>query len=79
VKLKPVQTYPAAELNARVPGELHQALTAYAASYRETTGQPIEVWALVVQMVKQFLDPDRELPPSRRRPHEGPGAEPTTA
>lgn len=41
----PVQSYPAAELKGRAPGELHRALTGYAAYYRETTGQSIEVWA----------------------------------
>jgi hypothetical protein len=35
---------------------------AYAAYYRETNGQTIEVWALVVQMVEQFMDSDRGFP-----------------
>ncbi len=55
MKLKPVQTYPAAELKGRVPGELHQALEAYAAYYCETTRQAIEVWPLVVLMLQQFM------------------------
>ncbi len=44
MKLKPVQTCAPAELKGRIPGELHTALVAYTAYYRETTGQPIEVW-----------------------------------
>ena len=51
MKLKPVQTYTDVPLKGRVPGELHAALTAYTSYYHETTGQPIEVWALVVQML----------------------------
>src|SRR6266581_7237860 len=37
MKLKPTKTYPPAGLKGRVPRELHTALTAYAAYYRETT------------------------------------------
>jgi hypothetical protein len=77
MKLKPVQTYPAAELKGRVPGELHRALTAYAAYYRQTTGQAIEVWPLVVQMLQQFLDTDRDFQ-TWRRSQNGPGGGPTT-
>jgi hypothetical protein len=43
MKLKPVQTYPAALLKGRVSGELQIALTAYAAYYRETTSQTIDL------------------------------------
>jgi hypothetical protein len=46
VTLKPVSTYAPTLLNRRVPGELHTALTAYAAYYRDTTGQTIELWPL---------------------------------
>ena len=72
MKLKPVQTYPAAELKGRVPGELHQALEAYAAYYCETTRQAIEVWPLVVLMLQQFADTDREFQ-AWRRTQNGPG------
>ncbi len=72
MKLKPVQTYPSALLKGRVPGELHTALTAYAVYYRETTGQTIELWPLVVQMVEQFMDTDRDFDAWRRRTRSGP-------
>jgi hypothetical protein len=80
MKLKPVrQTYAPAELRGRIPGELHAALTAYTAYYRETLGQAIELWPLVVQMVQQFLDTDREFQAWRRRPQNGPGPGPITS
>jgi hypothetical protein len=76
MKLKPVQTYPAAELKGRIPGEAYRVLTAYAAHCRETSGQTIEVWALVVQMVEQFMDSDRDFQAWRRRTQNGPAAGP---
>jgi len=33
-----------------VPGKLHRTLKAYTACYRETIGQPIELWPRVVQV-----------------------------
>ena len=78
MKLKPTKTYPAAVLKGRVPGELHTALTAYAAYYRETTSQVIEVWALVLQMLRQFVDTDRNFQAWRRRMQNGPGTGPMT-
>jgi hypothetical protein len=76
MKLKPVQSHPAALLKGRVPGELHTALTAYTAYYRQTTGQAIDVWALVLQMVEQFMGTDRDFQIWRRRTQNGPGAGP---
>ena len=74
MKLKPVQAYRAIVLKGRVPGELHTALTAYAAYYRQTTGQAIEVWPLVLQMLQQFVDTDRDFQVWRRRSQDGPPA-----
>jgi len=74
MKLKPVQIYSAAELEGRVPGKLHRALAAYVADHRETTGQTIELWPLVVQMVQQFMDADRDFEAWRRQTQSGPGA-----
>lgn len=62
MKLRRVQTDPPALLKGRVPGELNIALSAYAAHYRETAGQMIELWPLVVQILEQFLDADRDFP-----------------
>jgi hypothetical protein len=75
MKLKPVQSYLAALLKGRIPGELHAALTAYTAYYRDTTAQTVELWPLVVQ----FPDTDRDFQAWRRRTQNGPGAGPTTS
>jgi len=73
MKLKPVQTYTDVPLKGRVPGELHAALTAYTSYYRETTGQPIEIWPLIVQMLQRFVETDREFQTWLRRTQNGPG------
>ena len=73
MKLKPVQTYTDVSLKGRIPGELHAALTAYTSYYRETNGQPIEVWPLIVQMLQRFVETDREFQTWRRRTQNGPG------
>jgi hypothetical protein len=52
MKLRPVQTYPPALLKGRVSGELHAALTAYTAYNRDTTDQAIDLWPLVVQILR---------------------------
>jgi hypothetical protein len=72
MRLKPVQTYTDVPLKGRVPGELHAALTAYASYYRETTGQPIDLWPLIVQMLQRFVETDREFQAWRRRTQKGP-------
>ena len=74
MRLKPVQTYTDVSLKGRVPGELHAALTAYTSYYRETSGQSIEVWPLIVQMLQRFLETDREFQTWRRRTQNGPRA-----
>lgn len=79
MKLKRVQTYTDVSLKGRVPGELHAALTAYANYYCETTGQAIEVWPLIVQMLQRFVETDREFQTWRRRTQNGPGAGPVTS
>ena len=79
MKLKPVQTYTDVPLKGRVPGELHAALTAYTSYYRESIGQPIEIWPLVVHMVQRFVETDREFQTWRRRTRNGLGAERVTS
>ena len=69
MKLRPIQNQPAAELEGRVPGELHRALTAYAPYDRETAGQTIELRPLVVQFLHLFLDTDQDFRAWRRRTH----------
>jgi hypothetical protein len=76
MKLKPVQSYPPVMVKGRMSGELHLALSAYTAYYRETTGDAIDVWALVVQMVQQFLSTDYEFQAWRRRTQNGPSPGP---
>lgn len=71
------RTYPAAELKGRVPGDLYRALEAYATYYWETTKQAIEVWALVVLRLQQFVDTDWEFQ-AWRRAQNGPGGGPVT-
>ena len=55
------------KLAGRVPGELHADLTAYAAYYREGVGQPIDLWPLVVQILRTFVDDDRAFHAWRRQ------------
>jgi len=74
MRLKPVQTYADVSLKGRVPGELHAALTAYTSYYRETSGQPIEVWPLIVLMLHRFIETDRDFQTWRRRSQNGPAA-----
>jgi hypothetical protein len=74
MRLKPVQTFADVSLKGRVPGELHAALTAYTSYYRETSGQPIEVWPLIVLMLQRFIETDRDFQTWRRRSQNGPGA-----
>jgi hypothetical protein len=76
LKLKPVAPYPPVQLKGRVSGELNLMLSAYATYYRETTGRPIELWSLVVQILQQFLATDRDFQTWRRRTEPGPGAGP---
>jgi hypothetical protein len=71
MKLKPIGALPSVKLSLRVSGELHADLAAYAAYYRETTGQPIEVRPLVMQMLEQFVDTDRTFQEWRRRARSG--------
>ncbi len=67
MKLKRVRTVAPVKLVGRVPGELHETLTAYARYYREEHGEAIDVWSLVVQMLRVFLDDDRLFQTWRRR------------
>jgi hypothetical protein len=79
MKLKPVRAYPAVVIKGRVPGELHRALTAYTTFYRETTKQEIELWPLLLQMLQQFVETDRDFQMWRRRTDHGPGSPATTS
>ena len=55
------------KLAGRVPGDLHADLTAYAAYYRGAVGQSIDLWPLVVQMLRTFVDSDRAFRAWRRQ------------
>jgi hypothetical protein len=50
-----------------VPGELHETLTACARYYREEHGEAIDVWPLVVQMLRALVDDDCHFQTRRRR------------
>ena len=78
MKLKPVRAYPAVVIKGRVPGDLHTALTAYTTYYRETTKQAIELWPLVLQILRQFVETDRDFQLWRRRTDQGPDSASTT-
>jgi len=59
MKLKAVPSPPSMKLAGRVPGDLHADLIAYAAYYKEVLGEPIDLWPLVVQMLRTFMHSDR--------------------
>ena len=67
MKLKSVRIVPAVRLVGRMPGELHEALTAYTGYYRDVHGEAIEVWPLVVHMLRTFVDDDRAFQTWRRQ------------
>ena len=73
MKLKPVRTLSPVMLKGRVPGDLYEALVAYAAYYRGVHGEAIELWALLLQILSTFLDADREFHTWRGRPGEAMG------
>jgi len=66
MKLKRVRTLPHVKLAGRLSGDLHEALVGYADYYRAVHGESIEVWPLVVQMLRTFIDDDREFQAWRR-------------
>src|SRR5438128_1878 len=74
MKLKPVRTLSPVMLKGRVPGDLYEALVAYAAYYRGVHGEAIELWALLLQILSTFLDADREFHTWRRHPRRSGGA-----
>jgi hypothetical protein len=76
MKLKPVHSLPSVKLTGRVAGELHADLTAYADYYREILDEPIAVWPLAVQILRTFIDSDREFHAWRRRRRNGGAAGP---
>ena len=63
MKLKAIQSLPSIKLAGRVPGDLHADLIAYAAYYREA----IDLWPLVVQMLRTFMHSDRAFRAWRRQ------------
>ncbi len=67
MRLKRVRNLVPVRVAGRVPGDLHEVLTAYTRYYREEHGEPIGLWPLVVQMVRAFVDDDRAFQTWRRR------------
>ena len=67
MKLTPIQSLPPVKFAGRVPGDLNADLTAYAAYCREVVGQPIDLWPLVVQILRTFVDDDRAFHAWRRQ------------
>ena len=60
-ELKAVRSYLAIVLKGRVPSVPHTALTVCMADYPGTTGQVIEAGPLILQMLQQFVDTDRDF------------------
>ena len=71
MKLKPIPSLPSMKLAGRVLGDLHADLSAYAVYYREALGEPIDLWPLVVQMVRTFVHSDRAFRAWRRQHRRG--------
>ena len=71
MKLKAVPSPPSMKLAGRVPGDLHADLIAYAAYYKEVLGEPIDLWPLVVQMLRTFMRSDRAFRAWRRQHRTG--------
>lgn len=67
MKLKRICSLPSVKLVGRVPGELHADLSVYAAYYREVVGEPVDLWPLVVQMLRTFVNDDRAFHAWRRQ------------
>jgi len=67
MKLKAVPSLPSMKLAGRVPGDLHADLITYAEYYREVLGEPIDLWPLVVQMLRTFVHSDRAFRAWRRQ------------
>ena len=61
MKLKRVRTLAPVALKGRATGELYEVLAAYAAYYREVHGEAIDLWPVSVQMLRAFVDADREF------------------
>src|SRR5207302_218778 len=67
MKLKAVPSLPSMKLAGRVPGDLHADMITYAEYYREVLGEPIDLWPLVVQMLRTFMHSDRAFRAWRRQ------------
>ena len=74
MKLKAVPSLPSMKLAGRVPGDLHGDLITYAEYYREVLGEPIDLWPLVVQMLRTFMHSDRAFRAWRRQHRSSPAA-----
>ena len=67
MNLKRLRTQPPVGLKGRVPGDLHEALAAYADYYRSVHGEAIDLWSLVIHVLRTSLDADRAFQAWRRR------------
>jgi hypothetical protein len=55
------------KLGGSVPGDVSDALVAYADYYRTVHGEVIKPWPLVIQILRTFVDEDRAFQTWRRR------------
>jgi hypothetical protein len=79
MRLKPVENYPRGVAQGASARWLHAALREYTSYYSETTGQTLDMWPLMVQMLERFVETDRDFLAWRRRTRNGPGEGPTTS
>ena len=75
MNLKRLRTHPPVALKGRVPGDLHEALAAYVDYYRSVHDEAIDLWSLVVHVLRTFLEAHRAFHAWRRRKGEA-AAEP---
>lgn len=54
------------KMTIAIPPDLHRALQAYAALYRQTYGEEEDLPTLIPYMLEQFLATDREFAKARR-------------
>ena len=58
---------PSAQVNVTLPGKLKAELDGYAAYYQDIHGEGIGVRRIIVEIVRNFVDSDREFQSWRKR------------
>ena len=66
MKLERLRIVPAVRLVGGIPGELHEPLTRIHRRLRDIHGEVIEMWTLLVLMLRTFVNDDGAFPPWQR-------------